>query len=656
MSARKRNFYKTDAFAGLLLCVLVCAGIVWARAAGVFQATELAVYDYYIRYQPCVSAADNRITLLTISERDIQKLGSWPLNDGLLAQLVKNLLAHQPRIIGLDIFRNIEVPPGSEDLMKLFSEAIPVVTIMKFADKLSPGVPRPYVVRDGGLVGFGDSLIDPGGITRRGLLFMDDGKESYTAFNLLLALAYLQKEGIGAQPDPETPGLMKLGKTTFVPLSRDAGAYINADTNGYQYLLDFSSAKPGFPSISLSDALADRIPDELVRDKIIVVGATAESLRDFFSIPIERSSEEGQRIYGIELHATTISQLLRSAIDGQKPMRYWSERVEIGWTVFWGLMGFLVCLRVASFRKFSVCLVVFPAALAGITFFAFRLSFWLPVIPPALAFVMSADFFRLYQLSVEKRQRALLMRLFESHVSKDIAKAIWAQREQFVSEGLPRPQQLIATVLFTDLKGFTTISEQFGDPGKLMDWLNEYMEAMTNHVLSHGGVINKYIGDAVMAVFGVPVARSNEEQISRDAVNAILCAKKMGAQLEELNARWKGQNRPTVKMRVGIHTGPLVVGCIGSRQRLEYTVIGDTVNVASRLEGINKDYDSENICRILIGESTLRYSGDRFRIRPLGELSLKGKGKSLPVFQVLRDSSEDEGKETGEEDRTHPEE
>lgn len=637
MSTRKTAFLKSVSFAGFLICVLVCAGIIWARNAGVFQSTELAAYDYYVQFQPGVSSADDRIVLVTISERDIAQLGSWPLNDGLLAQLVRNLLAHGPRVVGLDLFRNIEVPPGSEALRELFSEDIPVVTIMKFGDKKSPGVPRPYMVREDARVGFGDSLIDPGGVTRRGLLFMDDGHESYTAFNLLLTLAYLEKEGIGARPDAADPGLMRLGGTTFVPLEPNAGGYIDADTNGYQFLLSFSSAKAGFPSISLTDALAGNIPDELVRDKVVVVGATAESLRDFFSIPISKSSEEGQRIYGIELHATTISQLLHSALDGQAPMRSWSDSGEYGWIVLWGLMGYVIGLKVTSFRRFTLCLFVFPVVLAGVTFLLFRQGFWLPVAPPVFAFFLSADFYRLYLLSVEKRQRALLMRLFESHVSKDIAKAIWAQREQFVSEGLPRPQQLIATVLFTDLKGFTTISENFGDPGMLMDWLNEYMESMTTEVLGHGGVINKYIGDAIMAVFGVPVARADEAQISEDAVSAIRCAMKMGERLEVLNAKWEAQNRPTVKMRVGIHTGPLVVGCIGSRQRLEYTVIGDTVNVASRLESLNKDFDPENVCRILIGESTLRYSGDNFNIKALGALALKGKGRQLPVYQVLGD-------------------
>jgi len=205
-----------------------------------------------------------------------------------------------------------------------------------------------------------------------------------------------------------------------------------------------------------------------------------------------------------------------------------------------------------------------------------------------------------------------------------------------VEEGLPRPQELTATVLFTDLVGFTTISEQFGDPGKLMLWLNEYMEVMTSCVMNHRGLVDKYMGDSIMSVFGVPVARTSEEEISRDAIDAIRCAMAMGTRLADLNSRWKEQNLPTVRMRVGIFTGHLIGGCIGSRrQRIEYTVTGDTVNIASRLESFNKQFDSENICRILIGESTWRYSCEQFLCRELGSMELRGKGQRVEVYQVL---------------------
>ncbi len=408
---------KSHAIFGLLICFLGCAGVFWVHEAGVTQPAEFAVYDYYIQHQPQISVREDRILLVTISERDIQQLGSWPLNDGLLAQLLKNLLVHNPRVIGVDIFRNIEVPPGSDALKELFSRNIPVITIMKFKDKTSPGVPAPYMVKDKTCVGFSDALVDSGGITRRGLLFMDDGQVCCSSLPLLLAVAYLKKEGIGSRPDPANPEHMQFGKTTFVPLESDAGEYVDMDASGYQFLLNFAGAKAGFASISLSEALAGNFADEAVRDRIVIVGATAESLKDLFFIPVTKSFEEGQKIWGLELHATTVSQLLHSAIDGQKPMEFLSHRMKLGWIVLWGLLGYAIGLKVHSFRKFAFFLFIFPAGLATFTFLLFQRGLWVPVISPLLAFLVSADAFRLYLLSAERHQKALLMRLFESCVS-----------------------------------------------------------------------------------------------------------------------------------------------------------------------------------------------------------------------------------------------
>ena len=631
----RSELLKSPSLVGLVICILVCAGVLWLRGAGVTEPAELEVYDFYLEHRPQISIPDPRILLVAVSERDIEQLGNWPLNDGLFAKVIKNLLAHGPRVIGVDIFRNIEVPPGSDELRELFSRDIPVITIMQFGGKLTPGVPPPFMVKDKNRVGFADALVDLGGVTRRGLLFMDDGRVTSSSFALILASVYLQKEGIRARPDRANPDLMQLGKTTFVPLEAEAGGYEDIDAKGYQFLLDFTGAKAGFATISLSEALAGEFADEAVRDKIVIVGAMAESLKDSYFVPITRSPEKGHRMWGIELHATTISQLLHAAIDGQKPMGFWSNRVELGWIFLWGILGYILGLTVTSFGRFAISLFLLAAALVGITFSLFLRGIWVPTVPPLVAFLISADSYRLYMLSVERRHKALLMHLFECCVSKDIAETIWTQRAEFIEEGLPRPQELTATVQFTDLVGFTSISEQLGDPGKLMVWLNEYMEAMSSIVMNHSGVVNKYMGDAILAIFGVPVARTNEDEISRDAVNAIRCAIAMGVRLEELNRKWKEQDLPTVKMRVGIFTGALVVGCIGSKHRLEYTVTGDTVNVASRLESFNKKLDAGNTCRILIGESTWRYSREHFLCRELGSMELRGKGQRVGVYQVL---------------------
>jgi len=230
------------------------------------------------------------------------------------------------------------------------------------------------------------------------------------------------------------------------------------------------------------------------------------------------------------------------------------------------------------------------------------------------------------------------MKLFSRHVSKEVAETIWHQRDQFLDGGRPRSQRLITTVLFTDLTGFTTVSEKF-TPEQLMEWLNEYMDAMAQEVSRHGGVIRQYAGDSIVVIFGVPVARQSHEEISQDAVNAVNCALVMEAALLELNRRWRAADKPVTGMRVGIFTGPVVAGTLGSAERSEYVTVGDTMNTASRLESFDKELfppDPETKpCRILIGEPTLGYLGEQFETEWVGNVGLKGKEQKVAVYRVL---------------------
>lgn len=226
------------------------------------------------------------------------------------------------------------------------------------------------------------------------------------------------------------------------------------------------------------------------------------------------------------------------------------------------------------------------------------------------------------------------MRLFAGRVSPAVAQLYWDQRDSLLRNGHLPSRQLVATVLFTDLRNFTSISESM-DPDMLMQWLNRYMVEMTQLVLDHGGHLDKIIGDAVMAVFGVPIPSNSEEEIGRDAERAVACAWEMRDRVLLLNRSWNARGWPEIQMRVGIFTGPLVAGTLGGTQRQEYTVIGDTVNTAARLESFDKDYDSGNPCRILVGETTRKYLDDRYPVQAVGSVTLKGKQREVAVFQVI---------------------
>jgi adenylate cyclase len=269
---------------------------------------------------------------------------------------------------------------------------------------------------------------------------------------------------------------------------------------------------------------------------------------------------------------------------------------------------------------------------------AFNAGWWIPVAPIGLSWLSGAGLVTAYVSYHEQKQRAVLMQLFSRHVSKEVAQSIWEQREQFLENGRPRSQTVTATVFFTDFKGYTAAAEKMS-PQAVIDWLNVYLGVMAGLVMQYNGVIDDYAGDAIKANFGVPFARSSEAEIQQDAVNAVACAIAMEREMHRLNALHDAKGLPTVGMRIGIHTGSVVAGSVGSTERLKYTTVGDTVNTAARLESLDRELVAETPgkrpCRILIGEQTRRLLGDRFRFEPFGELSLKGKVEKIPAFRIL---------------------
>jgi adenylate cyclase len=341
---------------------------------------------------------------------------------------------------------------------------------------------------------------------------------------------------------------------------------------------------------------------------------------------------------GVVLHGLLVGQLLRAGLHEQAPIAVATEPQKVLWTLLWGLLGGLLGFRVRSPLRASLAAAGGLVILASAGFLAFVEGWWIPTVPPAIGWLTAAAAATAYMSNEESRQRARLMQLFSAHVSKEVAEVIWQQRDQFLEGGRPRPQALVATVLFMDFKGFTAVSEKM-DPKGLMDWLNTYLDAMANLVVKHGGVIDDYAGDAIKADFGVPVPRLSEAEIARDAVNAVACALSMEEEMLKLNRLHEEQHLATIGMRIGIYTGSVVAGTVGSSQRLKYTTVGDTVNIAARLESLDRDVadaiPGRSFCRILVGESTVRYLKNQFQTERVGAVSLKGKDHKIEVFRVL---------------------
>lgn len=553
------------------------------------------------------------------------------MTDATMARTLATLLKYKPRAIGLDVFRDISVPPGSEKLESILLENQNIIVVTKFGDE---GVQPPPILKNTEQVGFNDVIVDPGGIVRRGLLFLDDGEKVFYSFALRLALLSLRAEGIVPRPDASSPHHLRLGQTTIPPFEESDGGYIHADARGYQFFLDFKDARGSFPTYSLKSLLSEEIEKAALKDKVVLVGFMAESVKDFFYTPRSRSFRAAQQVQGVTLHANIVSQLLRHAIDGSSPMKTLKQRQEAFWILLWAVMGSATGLLIGSLWRFFIVGLSGLIILFFSSFLAFFQGWWIPLVPPAAVWLISAASITAYVSNLEKRQREILMGLFSKHVSPEVAESIWRQRDQFLNDGRPRSQELMVTVLFSDLRGFTSVSERM-DPQPLIDWLNTYMDSMTQLIMDNGGVVDDYAGDSIKANFGVPLPRTSQAEIGRDAINAANCALAMENEILRLNSLWQEQRLPDVGIRIGIFTGPVVAGALGSSQRLKYTTVGDTVNTAARLESYDKDFARESLCRILVGESTLRYLGNQFKTRLVGEVVLKGKDQKITIYQIF---------------------
>lgn len=614
------------------MMVLGLVTVIWRY--GLLQSLELDVYDRMLRHRAPSQTGQDRVVIVGVTDDDIVRWKyGWPLTDKTLAELLERVQSAGPRAIGIDLYRDLPVPANGQEIGVL-EDQINRHANQVFIYSINAGTrPPPTLAGKPDQLGFNDV---PAGelfnaIIRRGLFFMSNGGENAPSFGFQLARLYLEKEELFPEPDPVTPEHLRLGRTTFKPFEAHDGAFVNADARGFQFLLDYKGPRE-FPRHSLHDVLTGRVPSEAFRDKIVLVGITAKTVKDFVNTPLQSDG------FGVEVHAHIINQILRAALAGEKPFRFWTEGQESVWIWVWGCAGVLLGFHLRSPLSLSLALLGCALTIWLVFWLHFESGWWIPLVAPAAACLPSAGLVISYMSYQEKNQRALLMHLFSRHVSKDIAENVWAQRRLFLDGDRPRPQKLVATVLFTDLKGFSATAEKM-DPALLIDWLNQYMEKMAQVVNRHGGVINKYIGDAVMATFGIPIPRTTGEEISHDANQAVQCALEMGRALVDLNQRWQTEQRATASMRVGIFTGPLVAGSIGSSDRLEYTVIGDTVNTASRLESFDGRVADPDLlefkCRILIGEPTFALLGGRFKTQLIGALLVKGKQDKVTIYQVL---------------------
>jgi adenylate cyclase len=353
------------------------------------------------------------------------------------------------------------------------------------------------------------------------------------------------------------------------------------------------------------------IDPSVFKDKIVFVGITASGLLDVFRTPL--SAELNGSMPGIQLHASMADSILANRF-----IRPSTERARIGTISIAALsIGML-----AAFLPFSAAALASLAILGGWTWFTvagFKTGLWLNMVQPLAVGGLALFFGTAYQYFIEGKEKRKVAKLFGRYVSRDVYSQLMANPDQAELGGKRREM----TVLFSDIRGFTTVTER-GDPEELVRQLNEYFSRMVEIVFKHKGTVDKFVGDMVMALFSAPLDDADH------ADHAVTAAVEMVKELGELNRAWVAKGMVPLDIGIGVNSGEMIAGNIGSSSIMSYTVIGDNVNLGARLESLNKDYKT----RIIISEATrARLTGD-FKTRPLGDVVVKGKSKAVQIFEV----------------------
>ena len=597
------------------------------RQSGLAQTVDLALYDLITSRREAPSGLDSPITLIGIEESDIQRYG-WPIDDGLFCRGIDGLRRGGASAIGFDLYRDQGVGPEQQCLRDRFRQEPTLVSIFNVASGIAavPGTPAERQ-------SYNDLSLDADGVLRRDLVHVTGQDEATVSF----AMRVMEV----ATGDRSIRGSIDAGTDDDAWLAADAGGYHNEVEAGLGLQRMLLYRQPGsYRRYTLEQWLENSIPADAIRDQIVLIGSTAPSLRDLFEVPFSRfhSGVEMFQLPGLEIHANRIATLLDSRSNSAAliwTMPGWGNRLLLVVSLLAGLaLGEAIpTLR----RSVLVVTAVAGAGAAGLLGLLFWSQVWVGTALPLTGLLSMAGAAWLRRGAVSQQHSQQIRRLLGQATSPAVAQQLWDQREELLSNGRFDGQQLPITVLFTDTASFTSVSERLS-PRELMDWLNRGMAICVPAVTRRGGMVNKFTGDGMLAVFGVPV----RQDPTAEAAAALEAAQEIQAGLEQLNAELLQEGAPEMRVRAGIHSGEALVGSMGSADRIEYAVIGDTVNCASRLESLDKQRH-QGVMRVLLSSNTLDILDPTIReqleLESWGSVQVKGRDEPLEVSELRMDSA-----------------
>ena len=594
--------------------------VILLRFLGLLQFWEWAAYDQYIRMRP-LEPPDDRIVIVGINEDDLRAVGQPVFPDAVYAELLNKLKAMKPKVIGLDIYRDLPVEPGNEKLADVFSSTPNLVGIKKVVGERDRDVIEASPVLDkNNQAGANDLKVDPDKKIRRGYLFvtLTNGTNIWS-FASHVALRYLQTFDIALQPKDNDA--FQLGKAILKPFEANDGGYVRADAGGYQLLLNYRGPSRYFETVSMMDVIEDRVSPNWGRDRIILIGTVSESFNDLFSTPYSSNLITTlEPMSGVEVHANVVSQLISSALDNRSNIQTLAEPLEWLWILFWSGVGALITWKWrtgGSVSYFSIWKVAAMFVASGIlfvsTYAAFVWNFWLPVVPAFLGMAASAVTITSFIAATAGEIR----KTFGRYLTDEVVATLLESPEGLKLGGERRK----ITILTSDLRGFTATSERL-PPEEVVKILNFYLGYMADVITKYQGTIDEFMGDGILVLFGAPITRED------DPTRAVACAIDMQLAMEPVNKQMKEWGLTPLEMGIGINTGEVVVGNIGSLKRTKYGIVGSQVNLTYRIES----YTTGG--QILISGTTLKEVGSIVKINGEKEVMPKGVKKPITIYDV----------------------
>ena len=370
----------------VLSSIFVTLGIIAIRETGRLQFLELVSYDQMVRAMPS-QTPDPRLLIIGITEQDIQEQKQWPLRDEVVANLLNQLQAYNPKLIGLDIYRDIPHPPGTEALKKaLVEDNVILVKQLPYGDE--PGINVPNYIPPN-RVGFSDLPIDPDNVVRRTFLYIQSPskKVKHYSFALQIILNYFSSNPKNLEVAEDK---LIINSTDFNRLQGDAGGYNlpKSEAVGWQMLLRYRSQNIA-KTLSLNDVLTGNFDPNWVKDKIILIGLVAPSAKDTFPTPYSATITENFEMSGVEIHGQIVSQLLGTILGEQQPFWFWPEKIEWLWIGLWSSLGGIVVWRSQRLWRLGANVTIAIMGLWGFSFLMLIQSGWVPFIPPLLSFLVA---------------------------------------------------------------------------------------------------------------------------------------------------------------------------------------------------------------------------------------------------------------------------